>query len=82
MKPKDKAPELSGHPMTGRIVRILHGQGHGYVRTTDRREVFFHRGDTGGTFNDLQPGDLVTFEVLEDRVSGARALRVRKQGSR
>jgi len=30
----------------------------------------------GIAFNDLQIGDAVAFEVLEDAVSGARALRV------
>jgi hypothetical protein len=31
----------------------------------------------GTSINDLRVGDLVTFERLEDRVSGARALFVR-----
>jgi hypothetical protein len=31
----------------------------------------------GCVFNDLEVGDTVTFELLEDAVSGARALRVR-----
>lgn len=70
-----------GKPATGRVVRILTGQGHGYIRLRDDREVYFHRGDLlqGTTFNDLQIGDTVTFEVLEDSVSGARALRVTRR---
>jgi len=41
--------------------------------------VFFHRSDvTQGTFNDLAVGDTLGFEVIEDRLSGARAIRVKK----
>jgi cold shock CspA family protein len=67
-----------GKPETGRIAKMVIGQGHGYIRLRDDREVFFHRGDlrAGTPFNDLQVGDTVTFELLEDSVSGARALGV------
>lgn len=70
-----------GKPATGRIARILVGQGHGFIRLRDNREVFFHRGDLreGTAFNTLQIGDTVAFELLEDAVSGARALRVKRQ---
>ena len=69
-----------GEPATGRIARLLVGQGRGFIRLRDDREVFFHRGDLrdGTKFNDLEVGDTVTFELLEDVVSGARALRVTK----
>jgi cold shock CspA family protein len=77
-----KAPR--GKSATGRIARILVGQGHGFIRLRDDREIFFHRGDLreGTAFNDLHIGDTVTFEVLEDSVSGARALRVRRRQRR
>ena len=67
-----------GRPESGRIIRILVGQGHGFIRLAGGREVFFHRGDVPEpvAFNDLQVGDPVSFELLEDPVSGARALRV------
>lgn len=70
-----------GKAATGRIAKILVGQAHGFIRLRDNREVFFHRGDLaeGTAFNDLQIGDAVTFELLEDAVSGARGLRVRQQ---
>jgi hypothetical protein len=70
----------TGRPATGRIVNILFGQGHGYIRVSNAREVYFHRADLqdGTSFNDLQVGDVVRFELLEDHVSGARALRVTK----
>lgn len=64
---------------TGRIVKLFVGQGHGFIRLADDREIFFHRSDVreGTSFNDFVVGDAVTFELLEDAVSGARALRVR-----
>jgi cold shock CspA family protein len=77
--------ELRGEPVTGRIVNIMIGQGHGFIRLPNEREVYFHRADLqeGTAFNDLRIGDAVTFELLDDTVSGARALRVaRKKRSR
>jgi hypothetical protein len=63
----------------GRIARLLVGQGYGYIRVAERRVIFFRADLQEGTaFNDLHVGDAVTFELLEDRVSGARALRVRQ----
>jgi cold shock CspA family protein len=62
-------------------VKLLVGQGHGFIRLRDDRDIFFHRGDLGeGTrFNDLDIGVAVTFELLEDAVSGARALSVKRK---
>ena len=73
--------DARGKPGTGRIVNILTGQGHGFIRVSDAREVYFHRADLeeGTAFNDLRVGDAVKFELLEDAVSGARALRVARQ---
>ena len=67
--------------MGGRIVKLLVGQSHGFIRTTDGREIFFHRSDVreGTSFNDFGVGDAVTFELLEDAVSGARAVRVSRR---
>ena len=76
--------DLHGKLVTGRIVKIMVGQGHGFIRLAGARDVYFHRGDlqAGTAFNDLDIGDTVRFELLEDRVSGARALRVmRHKGS-
>ena len=65
--------------MTGVVIRIVHGQSHGFIRTTEDREVFFHRSDvTGGSFNDLATDDPVTFRLTDDTVSGPRATYVRK----
>ena len=69
--------ELRGTPTTGRIAKIMVGQGHGFIRSGSR-EIYFHRADLqeGTMFNALQVGDNVKFELLEDNVSGARALKV------
>ena len=76
-RPNQPLP-LSGRPTRGRIVKIHAGQSNGYIRSDDNRDVFFHRADTTwGTFNNLSIGDAVAFELIEDRVSGPRATRVR-----
>ena len=65
---------------SGQIARLLIGQAYGFIRLADRREVYFHRADMGEgrLFNSLRVGDSVTFELFDDRVSGARALQVRR----
>jgi hypothetical protein len=47
---------------------------------TDGRDIWFHRGDMDerAAFNRFVVGDSVMFDLLEDRISGARALRVRR----
>jgi cold shock CspA family protein len=74
--------ERRGAASTGRIVKLLIGQGHGFIRIAGGREVFFHRTDLedGVSFNDFAVGDPVAFELLEDAVSGARALKVKPRG--
>lgn len=76
--------EHRGTPSSGRIVTLYIGQGHGFIRLGSDREVFFHRSDVceGTSFNDLAVGDAVTFELFEDHVSGARALRVERRRPR
>jgi cold shock CspA family protein len=73
--------ERDGVPDAGRIVKLFVGQGHGIIRLANGRDIFFHRGDLleGTSFNDFSVGDVVTFDRLDDRVSGARALRVVKR---
>jgi len=62
-------------------VKLFVGQGYGFIRVSNERDIFFHRSDVreGTSFNDFVVGDLVTFELLEDAVSGARALRVEQR---
>jgi cold shock CspA family protein len=73
--------ERRGAPSSGRIVTLFIGQGHGYIRLANDRDVFFHRSDVreGTSFNDLAVGDAVTCELLEDDVSGPRALRIERR---
>lgn len=70
--------ERRGTPASGRIVSLFVGQGHGFIRLTNGRDVFFHRSDAheDAPFNAFAVGDRVTFELLDDPVSGPRALRV------
>src|SRR6185436_3034643 len=74
--------ERRGAASTGRVVRLLIGQGYGFIRIAGGREIFFHRSDLeeGISFNDFGIGDPVSFELLDDAVSGARALKVKKRG--
>jgi hypothetical protein len=73
--------ERRGVVSTGRIVKLLIGQYHGFIRLSDSREIYFHRSDLeeGTSFNDFVVGDVVSFDLLEDAVSGARALRVKRR---
>jgi hypothetical protein len=72
-----------GMPCTGRIVTLVIGHCHGFIRLPNARDVYFHRADlqAGTAFNDMRVGDVVGFELLEDPVSGARALRIERQKS-
>ena len=76
--------ERRGAASAGRIVKLLIGQSHGFIRLADSREIYFHRSDLeeGVSFNDFTIGDAVVFELLEDAVSGARALRVKRRRPR
>jgi cold shock CspA family protein len=78
VKPSGR-PGLRGDPSIGRIVKLFIGQGYGFIRLGNDRDVFFHRADVeeGTSFNNLRMGDLVSLELFDDTVSGARALYVR-----
>ena len=77
---KARPNETRGKPATGKIAKLLFGQAYGFIRMRDNREVYFHRADVqeGTSFNDLEVGETVKFELLDDTVSGARALKVRR----
>jgi cold shock CspA family protein len=67
-----------GHEMTGRISELSRGRSCGVIRSSDGRNVFFHGRDLeGAKYNDVEVGGAVTFELIDDRVSGPRAQRVR-----
>jgi cold shock CspA family protein len=76
---KGGRPAESGQRIRGRILQLVRGQGHGFIRTDDGRKLFFHRSDVmNNSFNDLTIGDSVTGEVIPDRISGSRAVKARK----
>lgn len=79
MRALGRPPIQRGALSTGRIVKLFVGQGYGFVRLVDDREIFFHRSDVreGMSINDLAIGDAVAFELFEDSISGARALQLR-----
>ena len=68
----------------GRIAKLFVGNGHGFIRLADKREVYFHRADIaeGLSIHDFAVGDSVAFELFEDAVSGARCLRVTRRSTR
>jgi len=74
----ERPADRRGTPSIGRIVTLFIGQCHGFTRLENHRPVFFHRSDVceGASFNELVLGDTVTFELLDDEVSGPRAVRV------
>jgi cold shock CspA family protein len=69
-------PVRVGRVTSGRIKQLLRGQGTGIIATADR-DVFFHKSDANGSFADMNVGDRVVFELLEDAISGPRAQKVR-----
>ncbi|MBI4477173.1 MAG: cold shock domain-containing protein, partial [Acidobacteria bacterium] len=55
----------------------------GVIRTRQGRNIFFHAGDLEGVkFQDLACGESVTFELIEDSVSGPRAAFIRPSAAR
>ena len=75
---EQQAPAPVGARFTGKIKSLSTGQGTGYIRTRDGRDFFFHKHDVEAkAYNNLNVGDSVSFEVIEDVISGARAQRVR-----
>jgi cold shock CspA family protein len=76
--------ERRGMPSRGRIVELMLGLRHGFIRLSDGRKVFFHRSDLrdGTSFSDCTVGETVLFELLEDPISGPRALRVERRRPR
>jgi len=69
-------PVYAGKLTKGRIKALTRGQGSGIISAA-RGDVFFHKADFLGKFWDLQVGERVTFELLDDSISGPRAQKVR-----
>jgi cold shock CspA family protein len=66
--------------MVGHVKSVQRGQGTGYIRDEAGREFFFHKGDVvNKRFNDLEVGATVRFDVIEDAISGARAIQIKPE---
>lgn len=76
------APPVERHalPASGRILALTVGQGTGFIEAGAGSKVFFHRTNLQPptSINDLELGDAVEFDLVDDAVSGARAVRVRR----
>jgi len=72
------ATQSQGRATTGRITELSHGRLCGLIHASEGQTVFFHGRDLEGVkFNDMQVGGSVSFELIDDRISGPRAARVR-----
>ena len=69
-------PVHNGKTTRGRIKNLTRGQACGIISAA-RGDVFFHKADFRGKFWDLQVGEEVVFELLDDSISGPRAQNVR-----
>ena len=74
-------PVYAGKEATGKVKSLTRGQACGMISAPDG-DVFFHKADFKGEFFDLQVGDRVVFELLNDTISGKRAQNVRKAPTR
>ena len=69
--------------MEGRIAELWRGRSCGFIRTRDAQVVFFHARDLERLkYNDIKVSLAVTFELIEDSVSGPRAARIRGTAAR
>lgn len=65
--------------MTGTIKRLVSDRGFGFLRGEDGAEFFFHRSAVeGGSFDELNEGDSIEFEVEAGAPKGPRARTVRR----
>lgn len=61
---------------SGRIIRIIPDQSHGFIITPDQREIYFHRNSVlNDEFSQLKMGVTVTF-IEEQGKEGPQAARV------
>jgi cold shock CspA family protein len=73
------ATSVRGRATTGTITQLTHGRLCGVIRTADGQDVFFHGRDLeGARYNEMELGGAVSFELIDDRVSGARAAKIRR----
>jgi cold shock CspA family protein len=65
----------------GRIKTLTRGQACGTIHGPIG-DVFFHKADFQGKFWDLNVGDMVMFDLLNDTISGPRAQNVKLASAR
>jgi cold shock CspA family protein len=76
--PGTTIPQPRGRAAQGRVKQLSHGRLCGDIETTDGQRIFFHGRDLEqARYNDLKIGDAVSFEVIDDHISGARATAIR-----
>jgi cold shock CspA family protein len=55
---------IQGRRVQGRIERVIHAHGFGFIRTDEGRDILFHRGDLIELeFHSLKEGQTVSFEL-------------------
>lgn len=76
-----KPPTLKvvhGRETSGRVTQLSRARLCGQIRARDGQSVFFHRSDLDGLrYADLEVGAQVLFELVDDAISGPRAIRIR-----
>ncbi len=63
--------------LNGTIKRLVMDRGFGFLSGEDGKEYFFHRSSVDGSFEGLQEGQKVTFDIESSAPKGPRASRVR-----
>ena len=63
--------------LNGTIKRLVIDRGFGFLSGDDGKESFFHRSSVDGSFEALQEGQKVTFDIESNAPKGPRAARVR-----
>lgn len=64
--------------LTGKIKRLVHPRGFGFIGLSDGEDLFFHcSGLEDLDFEDLKEGDLVSFEIKKGP-KGNRAVKVQR----
>lgn len=71
---KERATNVA---QNGTIKRLVMDRGFGFLSGDDGKEYFFHRSSVEGSFEGLQEGQKVTFDVESNAPKGPRASRVR-----
>jgi cold shock protein len=72
---KELAADVAGQ--NGTIKRLVMDRGFGFLSGEDGKEYFFHRSSVEGSFEGLQEGQKVSFDIEPSAPKGPRASRVR-----